>query len=95
MREEHRNNARVEPLVPKKLSDRKHNSIACGLRTTRDHTSALEILRRGLKTATPALAGVAFEALDLAMGRSQCGQQLEGHLIRSVIVDVDACDENP
>ena len=50
--------------VPKKLWDRKHNCLACGLRTSRDHASALEILRRGLRlrTETPAIAGVALEA---------------------------------
>jgi putative transposase len=33
--------------APKKLSDRKHVCF-CGLRTTRDHASSLEILRLGL-----------------------------------------------
>ena len=50
--------------VPKQLWDRKHHCSACGLETIRDHASALEILRRGLRlrTETPALAGVALEA---------------------------------
>jgi putative transposase len=33
---------------PKKLSDREHVCVACGLVTTRDHASALEIQRLGL-----------------------------------------------
>ena len=58
--------------VPKKLWDRKHHCTVCGLNTTRDHASALEILRRGLRlrTAMPAIAGMALEALPLGMGRS-------------------------
>jgi len=43
--------------VPKTLSNRKHNTIACGLRTTRDHTSALEILRRGPKDRNACVSG--------------------------------------
>jgi putative transposase len=45
--------------VPKKLWDRKHKCLACGLETTRDHASALEILRRGLRleTTIPAING--------------------------------------
>ena len=50
--------------VPKQLWDRKHHCSACGFKTIRDHASALEILRRGLRlrTETPAIAGVALEA---------------------------------
>src|ERR1700720_4643568 len=50
--------------VPKKLGDRLSKCAACGLKTTRDHASALEILRRGLRlrTETPAIVGVALEA---------------------------------
>jgi putative transposase len=33
---------------PKRLSDRKHVCLRCGLMTTRDHASAMEILRLGL-----------------------------------------------
>ena len=33
---------------PKRLSDRKHVCLHCGLITTRDHASAMEILRLGL-----------------------------------------------
>jgi len=33
---------------PKRLSDRKHVCLKCGLVTTRDHASAMEILRLGL-----------------------------------------------
>src|SRR6266404_6097854 len=49
--------------APKKLWNRLHR-CSCGLNTTRDHASALEILRRGLRlrTETPAIAGVALEA---------------------------------
>jgi hypothetical protein len=56
--------------VPKKLWDRKHPCLACGLKTTRDHASALEILRRGLRlrTETPAIAGVALEAPSFSYG---------------------------
>jgi hypothetical protein len=58
--------------VPKKLWDRLHQCAACGLQTTRDHASALEILRRGLRlrTETPAIAGVALEAPSFSYGRS-------------------------
>jgi putative transposase len=50
--------------VPKKLWDRKHHCTVCGLNTTRDHSSALEILRRGLRlrTTMPAIAGMALAA---------------------------------
>ncbi len=50
--------------VPKQLWDRKHHCPVCGLNTTRDHASALEILRRGLRlrTTMPAIAGMALEA---------------------------------
>jgi transposase len=50
--------------VPKKLWDRKHHGTVCGLNTTRDHASAWEILRRGLRlrTTMPAIAGMALEA---------------------------------
>lgn len=50
--------------VPKKLWDRVHNCKVCGLKTTRDHASALEILRRGLRlrAETSAIAGVVLEA---------------------------------
>ena len=50
--------------VPKKLWDRKHHCTVCGLNTTRDHASALEILRRGLclRTTMPAIASMALEA---------------------------------
>jgi len=34
--------------VPKGLSDREHICIACGLSTSRDHASAMEILRLGM-----------------------------------------------
>src|SRR5436305_684603 len=56
--------------VPKQLWDRKHHCLACGLETIRDHASALEILRRGLRlrTETPALAGVALEAPSFSYG---------------------------
>jgi transposase len=56
--------------VPKKLWDRKHECTSCGLKTTRDHASALEILRRGLRlrTETPAIAGVALEAPSFSYG---------------------------
>src|SRR6266853_5875883 len=56
--------------VPKKLWDRLHKCVACGLKTTRDHASALEILRRGLRlrTETPAIAGVALEAPSFRYG---------------------------
>jgi putative transposase len=51
---------------------RDHQCTACGLETTRDHASALEILRRGLclVSATPALVGVLAEALGFNMGCS-------------------------
>jgi hypothetical protein len=57
-------------LVPKKLSDRKHFCRVCGLSTTRDHASALEIFRRGLclRTAMPAIAGMVLEAPSLSYG---------------------------
>ncbi|PYY04910.1 MAG: hypothetical protein DMG69_28455 [Acidobacteria bacterium] len=56
--------------VPKQLWDRKHHCSACGFKTIRDHASALEILRRGLRlrTETPALAGVALEAPSFSYG---------------------------
>jgi putative transposase len=56
--------------VRKKLWDRLHPCAACGLKTTRDHASALEILRRGLRlrTETPAIVGVALEAPSLSYG---------------------------
>jgi putative transposase len=56
--------------VPKKLWDRLHACKECGLKTTRDHASALEILRRGLRlrTETPAIAGVALEAPSFSYG---------------------------
>ena len=56
--------------VPKKLWDRLHECKECGLKTTRDHASALEILRRGLRlrTETPAIAGVALEAPSFSYG---------------------------
>jgi hypothetical protein len=56
--------------VPKKLWDRLRKCAACGLQTTRDHASALEILRRGLRlrTETPAIAGVALEAPSFSHG---------------------------
>ena len=38
--------------VPKKLSDRLHHCFVCGLQTSRDHASALEILRLGLSLQT-------------------------------------------
>jgi transposase len=38
--------------APKKLSDRKH-VCECGLQTTRDHASSLEILRLGLSLQAP------------------------------------------
>src|SRR5207302_27551 len=56
--------------VPKKLWDRKHHCTVCGLNTTRDHASALEILRRGLRlrTSMPAIAGMALEAPSFSYG---------------------------
>src|SRR6266851_1714321 len=56
--------------VPKKLWDRWHQCAACGLKTTRDQASALEILRRGLRlrTETPAIAGIALEASSFRYG---------------------------
>lgn len=56
--------------APKKLWDRKHQCAACGLETTRDHASALEILRRGLRLRTemPAIAGMALEAPSFSYG---------------------------
>jgi len=55
--------------APKKLWNRLHQ-CSCGLNTTRDHASALEILRRGLllRTETPAIAGVALEAPSFTYG---------------------------
>ena len=55
--------------VPKKLWDRKHHCTVCGLNTTRDHASALEILRRGLRlrTSMPAI-GMALEAPSFSYG---------------------------
>ena len=59
-------------LVPKRLGNRKHVCSACGLSTSRDHASALEILRRGLRLRTemPAIAGMALEARSSSYGRS-------------------------
>ena len=56
--------------VPKQLWARKHPCSACGLETIRDHASALEILRRGLRlrTETPAIAGVALAAPNFSYG---------------------------
>jgi putative transposase len=56
--------------APKTLWDRKHQCGACGLETTRDHASALEILRRGLRLRTemPAMAGMALEAPSFSYG---------------------------
>lgn len=47
--------------VPKGLSQRWHQCLACGMSVSRDHASALEILRLGLslQALTPTLAGVA------------------------------------
>ncbi len=55
--------------APKNLWNRLHR-CSCGLNTTRDHASALEILRRGLRlrTETPAIAGVALEAPSFCYG---------------------------
>jgi putative transposase len=55
--------------APKKLGHRLQK-CSRGLNTTRDHASALEILRRGLRlrTETPALAGVALKAPSLSYG---------------------------
>jgi putative transposase len=39
--------------VPKKLKDRWHECLACGLSVGRDHASALEILRLGLSRQAP------------------------------------------
>ena len=57
-------------LVAKKLCNRKHVCSACGLSTSRDHASALEILRRGLRLRTemPAVAGMALEAPSFSYG---------------------------
>src|ERR1700719_2738927 len=65
--------------VPKKLGDRLHQCAACGLKTTRDHASALEILRRGLRlrTETPAIAGVALEAPRTMAALRKRGQPSE------------------
>jgi transposase len=56
--------------VPKELWNRKHDCRACGLSTTRDHASALEIFRRGLRlrTETPEIAGVVLEAPSFRYG---------------------------
>jgi len=56
--------------VPKKLWHREHKCTACGLETTRDHASALEVLRRGLclVSATPAMVGVLAEAPGFSHG---------------------------
>ena len=56
--------------VPKKLWDRKHVCGECGLSTTRDHASALEILRRGLRlrAKTFAIADVVLEAPSFSYG---------------------------
>src|SRR5437879_10510812 len=68
--------------VPKKLWDRLHKCAACGLKTTRDHASALEILRRGLRlrTETPAIAGVALEAPSFSYGAEsrECDERGKG-----------------
>ena len=47
--------------VPKTLGQRWHRCPGCGLSVSRDHASALEILRLGLslQALTPALAGIA------------------------------------
>lgn len=52
--------------VPKALSQRWHQCIACGMSVSRDHASALEILRRGLRLQEltwPAGASVSREAV--------------------------------
>lgn len=56
--------------VPKKLWNRTHKCDACDLETTRDHASALEILRRGLhlRTTMTAIAGMALEAPSFSYG---------------------------
>lgn len=41
--------SRCEERVPKELQDRKHDCPHCGLSLHRDHNSALEILKRGLR----------------------------------------------
>jgi putative transposase len=47
--------------VPKVLSQRWHQCLACGMSVSRDHASALEMLRLGLslQALTPTLVGVA------------------------------------
>ncbi|HZA23134.1 MAG TPA: transposase [Dehalococcoidia bacterium] len=47
--------------VPKTLGQRWHQCLACGMSVSRDHASALEILRLGLslQVLTPTLVGVA------------------------------------
>jgi putative transposase len=47
---------------PKKLSDREHVCVECGLLTTRDHASALEIQRLGLSLQALTILEVEFVA---------------------------------
>lgn len=53
-------------IVPKRLSDRLHECLACGLSLGRDHNAALNILRAGMARAAPTWpdvgASVAAEA---------------------------------
>jgi hypothetical protein len=59
----------------------------CGLETTRDHRSAWNILRRGLRlvSATPAMAGVLAEAPNLSYGRGhQRKPKVTGTEVRSL-----------
>jgi len=69
---------------PKKLSDRVHH-CACGLSTTRDHASALEILRLGLSRKAPTMpvGVVAFEAPAFSMGRSHAKNRIGARLVSS------------
>lgn len=64
--------------APKKLLDRKH-ACECGLQTTRDHASSLEILRLGLSLQAPTKPEVRYAQLEKPP-RSRDGVR---HLIQS------------
>jgi hypothetical protein len=49
---------------PKRLSDREHVCLHCGLLTTRDHASAMEVLRLGLSLQP-------LTAVQLLLGRKR------------------------
>lgn len=71
-------NIATKPVLYRKSFQTESTTVlACGVRTTRNHTSAFEILRLGLKTATLALAGVGLNPLALAMRPSHCGHELD------------------